>query len=690
MLRLPEVLMIEMLLLSKPYMARISRNFRKHNLRRRPAVTFRGCLLLILLILLLAVPMNEPAHAQEGSADTAPTDATGSAAKPEFVMPVIRTESPRHTLTTFVHLRSAFEIALRSYEVERTLKNAGHLSVIAEQLRSLIDLSDIPQGSRRQVGNETVAYLLNILGRTGIPNLDEVPDSESLSETEPQVYRIPDTPLTIVGMGKGPRWGEYLFSQQTILVAPRFDKGIGHLPLETTLPIKSWVNLLPQITGPLFPKLELSALPDSFKLQVLDTPIWKAIVIVVISLIAVLLLLWFHRALDKANPEGRLWALLLRLMRPASLLAVIAALNFYFHTQVVVTGDFERLIDFVFALIFYASAAWAFWLLVLAFFEGVVVDPRFPDQSLDANMFRLVAKIVGAFGGIIIVAYGAQDMGVPVLSMITGLGIGGIALALAIRPTLENLIGGFILYMDKPVKVGDFCDFGDKSGTVETIGIRSTQIRSLDRTLISIPNSQFVDMQLINWARCDQMMITHTIGLRYETEADQLRYVLAKIREMFHSHPRIDPEAVRVRFSGYGASSLDVSIRVYAKTREWNDFYAIKEDVLLRVGDIVKQSGTSFAFPSQTIYMGKDDGLDADLGDKAKEQVSAWRRDRELPFPKFADATLEKFASKIDYPPRGSPDFNATEEELAEGSEPLSADPITEESEVDIEQKGRN
>ena len=113
-LGLPEVLMIEMLLLSKPYMARISRNFRKRNLRRRPAVTFRGCLLLILLILLLAVPMNEPAHAQEGSTDTAPTDATGSAAKPEFVMPVIRTESPRHTLTTFVHLRSALEIALRS------------------------------------------------------------------------------------------------------------------------------------------------------------------------------------------------------------------------------------------------------------------------------------------------------------------------------------------------------------------------------------------------------------------------------------------------------------------------------------------------------------------------------------------------------------------------------------------------
>ena len=413
-------------------------------------------------------------------------------------------------------------IALRSYELDRTLQNARHITLIGEHLRSLIDLSDIPQGSRRQIGNETLGYLLNILGRTGIPNLDKVPDSESFNDTEPAIYRIPDTPLQIVRMGKGLRWGEFLFSQQTVQVAPRFNSGIRHLPLKTTLPINSWVNLLPQITGPLFPPVKLSALPDSLKLQVLDTPIWKAISVVAILLVAVLLLIWWRRTLDLVNREGRLATLLLGTARPVSLLAVMAALDFYFHTQVILTGDFARLIDFVFALIFYAAAAWAFWLIVGAFFEGVVVAPKFPDQSLDANMLRLIAKIVGAVGGIIILAYGAQDLGVPVLSMITGLGIGGIAVALAIRPTLENLIGGFILYMDKPVKVGDFCNFEDMSGTVESIGIRSTQIRSMDRTLISVPNSQFVDMQLINWARCDQMMITNTIGLRYETETDQL------------------------------------------------------------------------------------------------------------------------------------------------------------------------
>ena len=388
------------------------------------------------------------------------------------------------------------------------------------------------------------------------------------------------------------------------------------------------------------------------------------------------------------NPVSRIAYLLRRILLAAAVFVAIAVLLYFFRIQIIISGQFSRIVGFIHALLFYFTAAWGGWLIVLVFFEAVLVDPKFPEDSIDASMFRLIARIVGLVGSVFILAYGAQEMGVPVLNMLAGLGIGGIAIALAIRPTLENLIGGFILYIDKPVRVGDFCGFGDQSGTVETIGIRSTQLRSLDRTLITIPNAQFADMQIINWARCDQMMITHTIGLRYETESDQLIYVLAKIREMFSAHPRIDIETIRVRFAGYGASSLDIDIRVYAKTREWNDFYAIKEDVLLRINGIVKQAGTGFAFPSRTLYMGKDEGLDAELGEKAKEGVAAWRRARQLPFPRFAASKLEQLAGKLDYPPRGSPEFNATEDELAEGAERLSAEPLDGQSD-ELEEEGK-
>ncbi len=204
--------------------------------------------------------------------------------------------------------------------------------------------------------------------------------------------------------------------------------------------------------------------------------------------------------------------------------------------------------------------------------------------------------------------------------------------------------------------------------------------------MVSIPNSIFVDMEIINWAKCDRMLIRNMIGLRYETEPDQMRYVLTKLREMLHAHPKIDSGTVRVRFAGYGASSLDVDIRVYALTREWNEFYAIREDVFLRVNEIVEQSGTGFAFPSQTLYLRRDDGLDEELSDAAKQQLQSWRRSGEMPFPNLPASKIEQLADTLDYPPRGSPDADPSKSQHWEATEPLSA----EDGEVENIEKNEN
>jgi len=179
-------------------------------------------------------------------------------------------------------------------------------------------------------------------------------------------------------------------------------------------------------------------------------------------------------------------------------------------------------------------------------------------------------------------------------------------------------------------------------------------------------------MELVNWAMCDQMMIQTTIGIRYETDSDQFRFVLAEIRRTMYAHPRIDNDTVRVRFDGFGDSSLNIQIRVYAKTREWNDFYAIREDVMFRIKQVVEASGSSFAFPSQTLYMSQDEGLDADKSAEAIRTVAKWRRQHELPFPGFSAATREEIDNKLDYPPKGSPDFAGKGLELEEPEETLS------------------
>ena len=275
----------------------------------------------------------------------------------------------------------------------------------------------------------------------------------------------------------------------------------------------------------------------------------------------------------------------------------------------------------------------------------------------------------------VIIAFGGQTIGLPIMSVLAGLGIGGLAVALALRPTLENLVGGVMLYIDRPVRVGDFCSFGGERGTVEGIGVRSTRIRALDRILITVPNAQFADMQIVNWAECDQMLINETIGLRYETEPDQLRYVLAQLRRMLHAHPRIDSATVRVRFTGYGDSALNVNIRVLADTREWNDFFAIREDILLRVYDIVTAAGSGFAFPSRTLYMARDTGLDAESTEEAKATVAGWRKNRKLPFPSLEREEIERLKGTLDYPPYGSPKAGTESLDTTEAAEHLSRNP---------------
>jgi MscS family membrane protein len=191
-------------------------------------------------------------------------------------------------------------------------------------------------------------------------------------------------------------------------------------------------------------------------------------------------------------------------------------------------------------------------------------------------------------------------------------------------------------------------------GTVEEIGIRSTRVRTLDRTLVTIPNSEFSEMELENYGARDQIRLYSIIGLRYETKPDQLRHVLAGLRKLLVAHPRISESPARVRFVGFGAYSLDLEIFAYVLTNDWNEFLSIREDIFLRMIKIVRDSGTGFAFPSQTLYLGRDGGLDPEGTREAEAHVSAWREAGELPFPDFDEQTIARIDGTLDYPPHGS------------------------------------
>jgi MscS family membrane protein len=152
---------------------------------------------------------------------------------------------------------------------------------------------------------------------------------------------------------------------------------------------------------------------------------------------------------------------------------------------------------------------------------------------------------------------------------------------------------------DRPVAVGDFCKFGDRVGTVEDIGLRSTRIRSLDRTLVTVPNGQFSSMTLENFDRRDKMLFHFTLNLRRDTKPDQVRALLASIAKILKEHPKLETGALPVRFVGVGTYSLDLEIFAYVLTQNGDEFLQIQQDLYLSILDAVEAAGTALALPTQ-------------------------------------------------------------------------------------------
>lgn len=188
-----------------------------------------------------------------------------------------------------------------------------------------------------------------------------------------------------------------------------------------------------------------------------------------------------------------------------------------------------------------------------------------------------------------------QNIGFNVSGLLAGLGVGGLAVALAAQETVKNFFGGVALIADQPVRVGDLCRFGDKTGTVEDISFWSTRVRTLDRTVVSIPNAQFASMQLENFARRDRIRLSTTVGLHHTTSAEQVRRVLAELKRLLHEHPKVHANTARAQFSGFGGPSFQIEISAYILTADFQEYVSVREDLLLRIMDIVSNSGSRFA-----------------------------------------------------------------------------------------------
>jgi MscS family membrane protein len=262
-----------------------------------------------------------------------------------------------------------------------------------------------------------------------------------------------------------------------------------------------------------------------------------------------------------------------------------------------------------------------------------------------------------------------DNMGYNVTTIVAGLGIGSIAIALAAQKSLENLIGSITLYAAQPVRIGDLCKYDGTFGVVEEIGLRSSKIRTLARTVKHIPNARLSSIEIENYVERDKSLYKHTLRLRIDTTPDQIRYILVKAREMLYAHPMVDPDPARIRFLEFGEYSLDLQIFAYIRTIDFNEFFEVTEDLHLRLMDIVHEAGSGLAVPTRENYV--DEGgrpLDQVGRSEAEAKVREWQESGEYYIPRFTEERKEELRSTLEYPQSGSP-FGKRDDSVSKDSQ---------------------
>lgn len=246
----------------------------------------------------------------------------------------------------------------------------------------------------------------------------------------------------------------------------------------------------------------------------------------------------------------------------------------------------------------------------ISFAERNVVDPQRLSKPMDQTTAKAIARLLRVSVIVTAALVVLQTLGYSVSGVLAFGGVGGIAVGFAARDLLANFFGGLMIYLDKPFAVGDWVRSPDREieGTVEDIGWRLTRIRTFDQRPLYIPNAMFTNIVVENPSRMRNRRIYEKIGIRYQ-DARRLRAICDDVRAMIVNHPEIDTaRTVIVHFNGYGAHHLEIMVYCFTRTTEWVKFHAVKEDVLLRIADIVHRHGAEFALPARTLHIAREAG----------------------------------------------------------------------------------
>jgi MscS family membrane protein len=467
---------------------------------------------------------------------------------------------------------------------------AAHAKDYSKALRYL-DLRNMPENRRLADGTELARQLETILDRDtqfDVGNLSRDPQGDIADNLAPNRDRVDtfhvngqtlELDLERVTLHSG--LSVWLFSSDSIGRIPTIAQMTNNSMIERHLP-------LPLVNW-----------------QLIGTPLWRwiGLVLLAFALAAFSRLLsrfalWLTQQFVKRLAPNWDLSLLETFLGPLRLLLSVSLFRAgmeWFAPSALLRLYLGR----VLALLFFWGIFWLCAVIIDAIVRHLRTRLEARHRAFSYSVLPLSARIAKILVFALIIAAVLTAWGYNTTTLLAGLGIGGVALALASQKTIENLFGSVAVISDRPVSVGDFCKFGSSMGTIEDIGLRSTRIRTLDRTLVTVPNGSFSTMTLENFDRRDKTLFHVTLNLRRDTTPDQMRTLLQSITKLLKDNPKFETGPLPVHFAGIGAYSLDIEIFMYVRTLDGDEFNKIQQDLFLSILDAVQSAGTALAVPTQ-------------------------------------------------------------------------------------------
>jgi MscS family membrane protein len=294
---------------------------------------------------------------------------------------------------------------------------------------------------------------------------------------------------------------------------------------------------------------------------------------------------------------------------PGKLLIVVIALYFVLKVLLIdVSGDsfgghiVRTLFIFTIFWMIYRAAG-----IIAHLFEGLA---KKTETDLDDMLLPFINKGIKVIVVIVGITVIAKEWRYDLGALLTGLGLGGLAFALAAQETLANMFGGMTIMLDKPFSVGDWILTPDVEGTVEDIGFRSTRIRTFAHALVTVPNSTLAKSAITNWSRMGKRRITFNLRIKYQTTAEKMDKLLQRTRELLTNHPEIHPQTIFVFFDKFGENSYELFFYFFTITTIWKKYLEVKEDVNLKIMQILDELEIEIALPSTSVYIENEEDDD--------------------------------------------------------------------------------